>query len=87
MDERQSDIRPGAEVFDAEDEKVGDIGDFHGGYARVDTGFMGLGIDYYIPADAFTRIDDARMRVNVAKREFESNGWLNEPPSYKEGRA
>ena len=48
-------------------------------YMKVDTGFLGLGKDLYIPADTISDVTGDRVTLNTAKDHFEAMGWDRQP--------
>jgi len=51
------------------------------GHLRIDTGFLGLGKDYYIPSDAIRNVTSDCVMLNVDKDELNTTGW-DVKPSY-----
>ena len=50
-------------------------------YLKVDTGFLGLGKDLYVPASAVTSVHDDRVSLDVNKDTIDTFGW-DEKPSF-----
>ncbi|MFN0073266.1 MAG: hypothetical protein ACKVVP_17430 [Chloroflexota bacterium] len=50
-----------------------------GNYIKADTGFLGLGKDYYIPAEYVSDIVGDRVMLNVTKDAADTMGWDNKP--------
>lgn len=50
-----------------------------GGVFQVDTGFLGLGTDYYIPFSAVTGIANNCARLDVDKDNLNQTGWDHKP--------
>jgi hypothetical protein len=46
---------------------------------KVETGFLGLGTDYYVPASAVRDVTTERVVLNVNKDEFDNTGWDTRP--------
>jgi hypothetical protein len=55
-----------------------------GNYIKVDTGFLGLGKDYYVPAEYVSDVTDDKVMLNVSKDAAKTMGW-DEKPSSLEG--
>jgi uncharacterized protein (TIGR02271 family) len=85
MQNRGRNIRAGMDVLDLNGDKIGSIGDAFGSYMKVDTGFLGLGKDYYIPSDSVTEIFDDHVVVNTTKDRLDTMGWDEKPFGYEEG--
>src|SRR4051794_7093387 len=49
------------------------------GYFKVDTGFLGLGKDLYIPASAITDVTGTRVTLNADKDRLDERGWDRRP--------
>ena len=52
-----------------------------GNYLKVDTGFLGLGKDYYVPAEYVSDVLDDKVMLNVSKDAAKSMGWDEKPAS------
>ena len=50
-------------------------------YMKIDTGFLGLGKDLYVPARAISNIHDDRVVLDVGKDTIDTFGW-DEKPSF-----
>ena len=48
-------------------------------YMKVDTGFLGLGKDLYIPADVISDVTGDRVFLNMDKDHFDGMGWDHKP--------
>ena len=48
-------------------------------YLKVDTGFLGLGKDLFIPASAITEVTGDRVILNVDKDRLDDRGWDRRP--------
>ncbi len=55
------------------------------GCFKVDTGFLGLGKDLYIPASAITDVSGKRVTLNVDKAGLDDRGWDRRPSWVPEG--
>jgi hypothetical protein len=49
------------------------------GYFKVDTGFLGLGKDLFIPASAITDVSGKRVTLNADKDRLDERGWDRRP--------
>jgi hypothetical protein len=49
------------------------------GYFKVDTGFLGLGKDLFIPATAVTDVSGDRVTINADKDRLDDRGWDRRP--------
>jgi hypothetical protein len=56
-------------------------GSTSGNYLKVDTGFLGLGKDYYVPAEYVSDVLDDKVMLNVSKDAAKSMGWDEKPAS------
>jgi hypothetical protein len=52
-----------------------------GNYLKVDTGFLGLGKDYYVPAEYVSEVHDDKVMLNMTKDAVKTMGWDNKPAS------
>jgi hypothetical protein len=48
---------------------------------KLDTGFLGLGKDLYVPGSAVTSVHDDRVSLDVDKDTIDTFGW-DEKPSF-----
>lgn len=48
-------------------------------YLKVDTGFLGLGKDLYIPADAVRDVNGDRVTLTTDKDRLDAMGWDHRP--------
>jgi hypothetical protein len=53
-----------------------------GNYIKVDTGFLGLGKDLYIPAEYISDIVGDRVLLNTTKDAVDSMGWDHKPSGF-----
>ncbi|MBI2954931.1 MAG: YsnF/AvaK domain-containing protein [Chloroflexi bacterium] len=74
-----TDIRKGAEVFAADNRKIGEVDDVTPDYIRIGRGFL-FKTEQYIPKDAVSRVEAGRVFVNTPSDRIESMHW-NEPPA------
>lgn len=85
-------FREGLNVCDRNGDKVGTIKMVHQlglaaggpptttqGYVHVDTGFLGLGKDLYIPFNSFRDCTSDCCFLNVTKDEIDRMGWDQKP--------
>jgi hypothetical protein len=49
------------------------------GYFKVDTGFLKLGKDLFIPASAITDVTGNRVTLNADKDRLDDRGWDRRP--------
>ncbi len=49
------------------------------GCFKVDTGFLGLGKDLYIPASAIRDVSGKRVTINADKERLDDRGWDQRP--------
>ena len=50
-------------------------------YMKIDTGFLGLGKDLYVPARAISNVQDDRIVLDVSKDAIDTFSW-DEKPSF-----
>ena len=61
-------------------EKIGAVRDVSGeNHFRVDTWYLGLDKELYIPFDAVTRVGGSKIYVNAPKDRIEHTGWDRKP--------
>ncbi len=53
------------------------------GYVHLDTGFLGLGKDLYIPLDSFDRCTADTCYLNITKKDVDTMGWDQKPTSLR----
>jgi hypothetical protein len=46
---------------------------------KVETGFLGLGTDYYVPASALRDVTTERVVLGIDKDEMDTTGWDRRP--------
>lgn len=83
-------IHHGMDVYDGEQKKIGSVkavsepydseGHF---YITVETGFLGLGHDLYIPSQ-YLSVWDNQVGVDVSKGHIDTMGWENPPQAAEE---
>jgi len=54
------------------------------GYFKVDTGFLKLGKDLYVPSRAVMRVQDDRVTLDVDKETIDTFGWDEKPPTLRD---
>jgi len=47
---------------------------------KVETGILGLGTDYYVPASAVRDVSTDRIMLGIDKDELDTAGWDTRPP-------
>ena len=55
------------------------------GCFKVDTGFLGLGKDLFIPASAIADVSGRRVTINADKDRLDDRGWDRRPSWVPEG--
>ena len=55
-----------------------------GNYLKVDTGFLGLGKDYYVPAEYVSEVIDDKVMLNLTKDAAKTMGWDNKPAALED---
>jgi hypothetical protein len=53
-------------------------------YLKVDTGFLGLGKDLFIPASAVVEVTAEQVVLNVGKERLDTMGWDRRPEWLRE---
>lgn len=72
-------ITKGWDVYDLNNDKIGTVNEVSGSFFKIDTGFLGLGKDYYIPFSAITDVRDEKVFINSSKDRLDSMGWDRKP--------
>ena len=73
-------IDKGFDVYDAAGDKIGTVKELFGtSYFRTDTGFLGLGKDFYVPFSAIRELRGRDIYLNTSKDHFNSMGWDKKP--------
>jgi hypothetical protein len=75
-------VQKGFTVYSFDGDKVGTIGDVAGQYFKTDTGFLGLGKDFYVPFTAIDHVDGDRVYLNVTKDRFNQMAWDRQPAGW-----
>jgi hypothetical protein len=68
-------VSKGWDVYDANNEKIGEIKEVSGNHFKIDTGFLGLGKDYYIPFSAISDVSGEKVFISGTKDRLDSMGW------------
>lgn len=83
-------IQHGADVYDCNGNKIGDVGAIGTNHMHVETGgFLGIGSkDLYVPYSDVTNVEDNGQKVclNVSKDQIENQGWENQPQEVQTGQ-
>jgi len=74
-----TDIQEGWDVYDADEEKVGNVDRVEQGYVVAHKGIF-FPKDLYIPTSAIERIEHDRVYLHVAKGDADAEGW-DAPPT------
>ncbi len=86
-------VREGMNVCDRNGDKIGTIKMIHQvsrsvggvtpttneGYLHIDSGFLGLGKDYYVPFSAIRDCSSDCCFLNVDKNDIDRMGWDQKP--------
>jgi len=80
MHHELSSIAPGWTVYDANQDKVGEVAEAGTNFILVQKGLLFIK-DLYIPTQAITQVDDANqcLYLNVAKGDVDRMGWDTPP--------
>ena len=54
-------------------------------YLKVDTGFLGMGKDLFIPGSAISDVTAERVTLNVGKDRVDAMGWDRQPDWLRDG--
>ena len=75
-------VHEGMDVLDMDGTKIGKAGEImpDGNYFNVDTGFLGIGKEYYVPFNAIEDIRENAIYLNVPKGNLDAMGW-DQPPT------
>ncbi len=69
-----SDVRKGADVYAADDKKIGNVADVTPEYVHVSKGFL-FTKDLYIPKNAIRRVEDGKVYLSAPSDRIESMNW------------
>lgn len=75
MNRDLSSIQSGFDVIGSDGKKIGTVKECTESYCHIDTGFLGLGPDYFIPLDAFSQVGDRQVHLNVPSDQIDQMGW------------
>ena len=67
-------ILTGAEVLDADGERIGGVIAASSDYIVVEHGFF-LPTDFYIPRSAIDRLEDGAIHLSITKQDAMTAGW------------
>ena len=73
-------IERGWDVYGADGDKIGDVGEITPGYLMVSKGFL-FPRERYIPASAIARVAQDRVYLHLTKAELDAARWDNPPPA------
>jgi uncharacterized protein (TIGR02271 family) len=74
-------VHEGMDVLDRNGEKIGKAGETmpDGRSFNLDTGFLGIGKEYYVPFDAIREVQENSIYLTVAKGQLDRLGWDQRP--------
>jgi len=73
-------ISKGWDVYGLNDEKLGTVHEvYENNYFQMDTGFLGLGKDFWIPFSAITDVRGDKVYIRADKNNLKSMGWDKKP--------
>jgi uncharacterized protein (TIGR02271 family) len=72
-------IEAGWTVYSSDGKKIGGIKNCTESYCHIDTGFLGLGPDYYVPMNHIRDVRPGEVYLSVSSDRVESMGWDREP--------
>ncbi len=75
----RTDMHSGMTVYSSDGHKIGTIGDVGMTHFKTDTGFLGLGKDFYIPFTAVSRTQGNDVYLNVMKDRLNEMSWDRQP--------
>jgi uncharacterized protein (TIGR02271 family) len=84
QDFSRSNIAEGFDVYGSDESKIGTVGQVFDDYFKMDTGFLGLGEDYYVPFSSIARVTVDRVYLSIAKDRLKSMGWHDRPSARTE---
>ncbi len=85
MKDKLTMIDSGYEVVGSDGKKIGTIKECTDLFCHIDTGFLGLGPDYYVPRDAIQDVSAGQVFLNVPSDQVGHMGW-DQKPSESEQR-
>ncbi len=68
-------ITHGDDVLGSDNKKIGTIKYCEETFCQIDTGFLGLGPDYYIPVSAIADVRPNQVFLNVPSDQLKQMGW------------
>ncbi len=75
-------FRQGYTVYSYDGEKIGTIGEVGATHFKCDTGFLGLGKDYYVPFTSIDHVEGDRVYLSVTKDRLNQTDWDRQPVSW-----
>ncbi len=72
-------LRVGMHVYSSDDHQIGTISEIGQSHFKCDTGFLGLGKDFWIPFSAITDVRGDRVYLRADKNNLKSMGWDKKP--------
>lgn len=72
-------VSKGWDVCDVNGDKIGSVNEVSGSYFKIDSGFLGLGKDYYIPFSAIRDVRDDKVFITSTKDRLDMMGWEKPP--------
>ncbi len=69
----------GYTCYSYDNEKIGTISDVGATHFKCDTGFLGLGKDFYIPFTSVDHVEGDRVYLNVSKDRLNQMNWDRQP--------
>ena len=78
---RRFNIENGWDVLGSDNKKIGSVRGCTESYCHIDTGFLGLGPDYFVPMDAVYNVRPGEVILNVRSDELDRMNWEQRPSS------
>jgi hypothetical protein len=82
---RKYNIEVGWDVIGSDNKKIGSVKGCTDTYCHVDTGFLGLGPDYFVPMDAIYNVRPGEVVLNVRSDEVSRMSWEQIPSAGRSG--
>lgn len=79
-------VRKDMDVVDLDGDKIGSVDEVQSSYAKINTGFLGLGKDYYVPFTAMQDVRQDTVVLSCDKDRLDSMGWDSPPRAGSTGR-
>ena len=76
---RKHNIEEGWDVIGSDNRKIGSVKGCTDAYCHIDTGFLGLGPDYFVPMDAIYNVRPGEVVLNVRSDEISRMNWEQRP--------